>query len=320
MRILSLALLAGLAGEAGAQDLLLPVEVEVRGPRTELCLDARRAETRVDLQLGAEERLRLQVPLEVFGALSWDDVRGLGEEARVVGLPPEVPDWAELPRGLRTRSLPPLEEAPARPSAAHLGLFIAGALLVLASRRRPPLALAVGLAGAVGLLFLPRGPSAPGTASVLEGLAGEPRALEVRGARERLELGTTGPAWWRTLPSSRRRGLDVLARDGRARVFGVAPGSRVFGFQPVPSPDLDRARNGLDDLARAWLREAGGDWVPLGTWELGAPLPLPEPGDSAMGGGRPPGWLAAGLPSGSSALVGELGQVGSRRWVRLVGL
>lgn len=288
----------------------------VEGPLESAVLDQGRAgRTVLEGPLLPGERRELVVPLPS---------RPLGDR------PPEVPDgvrflgWVEdpagppLPPSLSARPRPPVGEAISRAGGAALALVGAGALLVVAARRRPPLALGLGLglaAGAGAAQTLVGGESGPPPpVRVLEGdgpsgvwlqvdgafqsLAGPPRPglrLEARPASAPLE--------WRVPLSATPPGAVPLWRahltGGRLwRLVPLDPGGRA----------LTPGANRWGDLAETWTRGAQGGWHARGPWSRGAPLPPPAGGSSGSG---PPGWLAAGLPQGVGVLVAR---AGPRTW------
>jgi hypothetical protein len=213
------------------------------------------------------------------------------------------------------RGLPPLERAVPTPGPARWALLLAAVVLVLAARRTPWRALLVGALGAASLwlpLELPREPSLV----LLEADLDSGRWLEVRAAREELELEAGSGQWLRTLPGDATCSLRVERRgSGLARTVS-APGARIFASRELKAGlRLSLDENLLGDLDQVWTRSPDGSWTSHGSWGLGLELP-----EGARGGSAGlPGWLAAGLPQGVPVLLGRQEGPSGARWVRLVG-
>ncbi len=322
---LALVVLAFGAAAATAQQPVGTVEVELRGPLDEVRFRAGRGETRINTPLAAGESRRLVVPIEVreTQGLSRALTDAEPECARPLGELSEPRAWGTLPRGLQSRSLPALERVRPGPGMARLAWLIAAALLVLALRRRPARCAGVGLIAAVGVFLLPAPIARTSLIVVQEGLTVMPegqassgRWLEVRGARDRLDIAPEAVFWTRLLPSTDDGYLEVLDVAGRVHWRVCAPGSRVFTFQELSAaPVLSRQRNGHADFERTWIREAGAGWAQHGPWAVGEALPRA----SEPGAGNLPGWLAAALPQGVGVFIGVSHHAGETRWVRLVG-
>jgi hypothetical protein len=314
--------LAVLAASAGAQEPIGRIGVELEGPLDSVCLALGAVPTVLEVSVAAGERRRFDVPYVGSSRASAAPLlpRFLGEPppagaSLVPGSHEPPPVWAELPRGLRNRSLPPLERARVAPDAPRWAALAAALLLVLGLRRRPLAALTVGAAAALGLLLWPAPPASGPLQRVLEGDAESGRWLEVRAARESLELADISVGWVRHLPSSAALRLELSTAAGAAAWRLVAAQARVFALREVAGRAPTRADPGAHDWRRLWLRDPAGDWSAHGPWKRGEVLPPPLAGAPA-----PPGWLAAGLPQGIGILVGELESGADERlWLRWVG-
>ncbi len=320
--LLALAPPGGAAVPAGGPRATLgSVLLRVPGPAPEeLRLDAGLGPTRLRAGVGPGERLDLWVPflwaLDRPGAPS---AASLGLEAATVEVVPgaaRLPgDWRDLPAALRGRPLPPLERAPLRPGPAQAAGLATALLAVLALRRRPALALAAGLAGAVLVgSHSGGGAAAPREVRVLEGDGESGRWLLVRSAVGRLALGADATGWLEVRPADRPLEVVAVRRGGLLSTACEAPGGELHLRRERVAPTAPgRSDPGGHAFRRVWVREPGEGWTPRGAWAGAGPLPPPtgEVGD-------PPGWLAAGLPQGVAVLVGELegaGEGGS--WLRM---
>jgi hypothetical protein len=305
------------AGVAPAQEPLGRLELRLDGPLEQLSLSAGGGPTRVRAGLGPGETRRVSVPVRLapgglagpFEASSpLDRVQPLSEVL--------VPDSFEsLPRRLRVRGLPPLERELPTPGPARWALLLATVVLVLAARRYPWRALLVGSLGAAALwlpLELPSDPSL----ILLEGDAASGRWLEVRAARDELELGAGDVTWLRTLPAGAATDLEVELGGSSPALRISAPGARLFALrEPEARPRLSLEENQALPLEQVWVRSPDGSWSCRGPWQPGAALPMAPAGEAA----ELPGWLAAGLPQGVAVLVGRADDLSGSRWVRLVG-
>lgn len=307
-----------------AQQPVTTVEVELQGPLHEVRLEAGHAATHIELELDDGESRRLLVPVEVHESQgSHRPSVDVGPEcARVLGETAPPRRWRELPLGLQSRALPSLARKSQQLGPVRWFWLAAAGLLVFASRRRPARALLVGGVAAAGVFLLPAPVARDSTVVVLEGVASgegggaETRWLEVRGARDVLDLAVGGDFWVRALPRDDDFHLGLLEVDGELRWRACAPGARAFAFRELErGPSLTRAENQLEDLDRVWLREPGAGWTSREPWAKGAALP---PG-LASGGPALPGWLAAALPQGVSVLIARSNSPEGTRWVRLVG-
>jgi len=305
---------------AGAQQALGTVSVELQGPRSVAVLSAGGPGTRIEVEVGAAELRRLEVP--ITGPSRPGDGRTTPRFADPDGaslLPGTSATWAEpwtsLPHGLRTRALPPVGRG--LPGAGSLSLAVLAAALLLAVglRRRPGFALLLGAGAAACLLLLPAREAGAVAVRVLEGDAREGRWLEVRGAQESLELPVGQLGWLRRTPPAADAHLRVHEQSGSPRWGWVAPGARVYALTETRRSVPTREDPGAVGFRRAWTRSAAGVWSAHGPWSPGSALPAPS-----EAGGPPPGWLAAGLPQGLGILVGELDDPrGDPAWLRLVG-
>ncbi|TDJ67865.1 MAG: hypothetical protein E2O39_14040 [Planctomycetota bacterium] len=338
--LLALGLLPGPARAGGASQAgrLHRARLDLAGPLETVELEAGRGVTRLVLDLRAGESVRIVVPVSERSPLDLVEPRvrrvvpGAGRAA-FAGWVTAPQEWEELPAGLRARVRPPVGPRAAVVGWRTLALLGGVALLVAGARRRPVAALALGLAGAALVFLFPgtEGPGAPAPIRVLEGEAETGRWLAVEAAYAQLAVEPEAVMRVETLP--RDAVLDWTVRVVAAdRTWSAsAPGAAIVSFTALGPGEraLTPARNGLGDLAEAWVRGAGGVWSARGPWPAGLALPPPEsraPGESQAP--DPPGWLASGLPQGVGVLVGRLapGALAAGRtaadgptWLRLVG-
>ena len=308
---------------AAVQDPVGIVEVELVGPCPNTTLSAGFESTRLDLHLKAGETRRFEAPYLSRVRLGGDGATPRLRAAilsRGTRLSPESgespPDWEQLPLALQSRSLPTLKVTRPVVGSTRLIWMAAALLLVLALRRRPWAAAAVG-AGAAALVFWLPEPVVEGhSVRVLEGDVESGRWLEVRGARDSLALPDPAVGWLRHLPQNRELELVAVESDSELGWTASARGARVYHLRELPGLRAPtRAESGGHRFEEAWLREATGTWQALGPWAPGAPLP-----QSIPSAGAPPGWLVAGLPQGVPILVGHLADGLERdAWMRLVG-
>lgn len=231
---------------------------------------------------------------------------------------------AALPGALRARVRPPVAAGEVRVPlpvwAILVGAFWAG----LGLRRKPYVALVVGLAGALGtswlLARLARPTGAP--VRVLEGLASGVPWLRVDAGTGELRLSEgserleTEPAW------APLEFAVTLGGDAGERVSARAPeGTALYALAALePGERAFEARgNTWGALVESWVRSPSGEWSAHGRWARGTPLPAP-----AAAGTAPPGWLASGLPQGTGVLIGRLapgsfGEGDGPTWVRSSG-
>jgi len=248
------------------------------------------------------------------------------EAGRVTFLGWESPaPWTPAFTRLARRTRPPVGESALRAGWTALALLGAAALLVLSVRRRPRLALGLGLLAALGV-------------AAAEGAARDPshvrlRVLEadgdnwllVEGAAGSLECPPLGTLSLECSPPGAPLEWRVELRGDGARWEARLPAGRLWRLGRL-DPGVRRLRgkaNAWGTLQRTFTRSASGTWADRGVWEFGAPLPAPVAGV----GEAPPGWLASGLPQGREVLVGRLAPgagaagegVQASVWVRLVG-
>lgn len=315
-----------------------PAELGLTGPLERVVLDCGgrgRVELRLRLLEGESRTLRVPLPgrpmddappqVEVGG----EAVDFLGYlEQPWSGPGAGTPLSSELLRRPRPPVTPP---APVVDPVALL-LLAAGGLAVLAARRSGHIALPLGLgtAGLVLVAQLREPPPAPDVVRVLEGVRGEAGVEGVPGRESwMLVEGAAG-----ALPVDPEIDLSVEVEPQRAPLTYVGDGR---GAWTVQGPELWR-RAALDPggrrldghmnlwggFERTWLRTPSGIWTERSSWPMGTGLP--------QGGvdGQPPGWLAAGIPPGRTALVARLapgawsgGQGPDTEpdvvWLRLVG-
>lgn len=314
--ILTLAALCLWAGE----NRLWYVELELSGTCEELRLDCGSdGETRFlgPFPGGGERRLEVPVPVRSplgsagLAALPFPRVEILPANAeasaRVLGwsADPRAERLEREARALLTRPRPPSTALRAHAARAELLLVLVAGAFVLRARRRPWLALLIGLGASAGAFGLARTRTAgAGERALVDWEAGGELALAVRtGAGElalprgRLEVSPEGIAL----------ALEVQSSGG-GRV--LAPGAALHGLEGVPPPALTAEANGGEPLAEVWTRDPSGIWQERGAWGSGAALP------PVRASGVPPGWLAGALPPGRAVL---LARTGSGAWLRCLG-
>ncbi|HIG12375.1 MAG TPA: hypothetical protein EYG30_13425 [Planctomycetes bacterium] len=313
-----LAVSMGSLPAAHGQDSLGTVEYLLEGPVGEVLVDAGRSLTSLRLQLAAGESRRVLVPVEIYSRASEHALTSdVGPEcARALETVSAPEPWTALPPALRARSLPALEVDRPRPAIPRWTWLAAAGLCILALRRRPNLALCLGSVACAGMFWLPAPFSARVAAEVLEGDAASGRWIEVRGARDWLDMEPARGLWLRSLPRPADFHLEVFDVEGQPRWRACGRRARIFSFRELATaPGLDLASNNLTDFDQIWLREGPSPWLARGPWLRGEPRPnIPADAQESL-----PGWLAAGLPQGVEALVGRSRARGHTRWVRLVG-
>ncbi len=308
--------------------------VEFSGPTVGGSVRVEGRKTVVEVQLSAGEAQRIRVP---FSGLSEDyelaevDFEAGSGSARALewSASDRKERWSQLPAGLRGRTIPALEGVRSRPTPLAWAILASGLLLAGVFRSKPRVSAGSGLAAAALLLALPVvervGSSA---ATVLEGEARSglwTRVTVESGSAEvdldrLLRLGAVpadGELYWKV----------AVKADGktswRAETLADRGGRLItceLGVNPFASPELSVAElvPAASSFRAVWFRPArsGAPLEARGYWELGAPLPISiRPGELA-----PPGWLVAGLPSGTGVLLGQLeDQGGPGDWVRLSG-
>ena len=232
-----LVLVLGAAAPITTQEPVEVVPVELVGPLSTVSLAAGGSETRLYCELGPGDRRSLDAPLvaspgagEAIGP-TFSDLAAPATARLEIGGRRSPGEWKRLPFSLQSRSLPPIERRRPRPGPARWALVACGALLVFGLRRRPGQALFVGGAMAAGIFLLPVRVSRAATVRVLEGDGESGIWLDVRGARDRLDLPRAEPGWTRCLPP--RRGLPPRSAGrgrrgplGRGRTRGAALLSR----------------------------------------------------------------------------------------------
>ena len=328
-RLLATALLAA---AASGDNRLWRAAVELEGPLDAVVLRLEGSgSTRVEAALLAGEERRLLVPLAarvnptLGPPASWPEpdvaVEGAGR-ARFAGWEPdpEPAFWAGVPRELRSRPRPPLEESEARAGAAALALVAAAFALLLGWRRRPRLAALAGLAGAGAVLLVPLAadPDAD-RVEVLEGRAAEGLWLRVGAARGSLVLPPEAAALLEVQPPGVPLAWE-LQGTGPEPARAGAPGALLYLLERWdPAGRRPRAgANELGALAAVWIRRADGSLSARGAWRAGEPLPA-EPATGTGPAEPPPGWLLAGLPQGTPVLLARRAGPGPPRWVRVSG-
>ncbi|MCC7015361.1 MAG: hypothetical protein IT454_22570 [Planctomycetes bacterium] len=287
-------------------------ELELSGPlrRVRVELDERAA-TEVDVQLAAGERRLVSVPLAAAHH---------GLEPRVIELPEmdggarwngwsregwtELSEfWAELPLALRHRPAvePAVLDAGARVPPAALLAASAVVIVVLAARRRALLALAVSIAGSVGLFaVLASGAGDSSALRILEGDGASGRWIAVDVAWERWSGSASTPLLLESAPPD----AAVLARASLAdpshwSLFAARSVWRRFEVLDPAARRIDRSGNLWGACDAVWTRDSDGGWRFHGPWEVGEPL---APGLSQM----PPGRFNPALPQGVEVVLARL--------------
>ncbi|MDA1264913.1 MAG: hypothetical protein O2816_07540 [Planctomycetota bacterium] len=264
-----------------------------------------RSGTELHLELRAGEEQRLWMPIPYGLTLAQPEVSGVpglpSESASVLAVDDRDGELGELPVELRGRSLPPVAAQAPRLHLATLLTLVAGALVIAATRRRPPVACGLGVvvAAVAGWTQAAHPPPRPGTIRVLEGF--ESRWVLVEGAQGELPIDLARDLVLRSDKSSQpirflghgdQEGVRWSARADDAPLWRLAP-------LDVGARRVSAALNLWGAFEDVWSREVGGAWSGHGTWELGQAL-------GEGGAGAPPGWLAAGLPQGRAVLIGRL--------------
>jgi hypothetical protein len=289
-------------------------EIEITGPFEGATLDVPGAgRTRIEGQLLAGESRVLSVPVPSSSS-------GIRIEPRV-HLDRDSGDldvqrgrlrlraWAsdardemlELTPALRSRPRPPVASAAPEPGAGALALLAASFVVGLALGRRPLAALAFG--AAAGACVFALGPRAENDARGIridEGDGASSVWLEVTAARDRIELVQSDTGVDLELDPNDAR-LDCrVALDAPTWAISATRATLVelHAFR-VAEHALARDANRWRDLDETWLREEG-SWTSRGSWKRGEPMPLATSADP------PPGWLASGLPQGTTVVLGRL--------------
>ncbi len=317
----------GMGSSVAGGDRLDQALFALRGPVSRLLLEQPGGTTEVQLALPAGEQLELALPIsprDLAGSAPAITVHPAPGQARFLQwLDPSErrQRWSEYPAGLRNRTRPPLQAPQVTAQAPALCLVLGSALLVWGLRRRPRIALLVGigLGGAtLALVTLGLGPRAS-QVRVLEGGANgvDAQWMIVRagqaGLRVRssdcLRLEGQGPealVWQVNLAQGGRVETVHRGRKAVIALAGMDPGTRYCTDQI----------NAWGPMDGVWTRSAEGIWAFHGPWGLGQALPHPvgEGTDAESGAARgkgtvpPPGWLSAGLPHGKQILIARLGE------------
>jgi hypothetical protein len=312
-----------LAAPGSAQDPVGVVELELTGPVETIGIDAGFERTDLSLGLLSGETRRLWSPFLSRARM------GSGEPTPRITDPDEarrarvVPgtvvrpiEWAELPVSLKSRGLPALRTVRPEVGALRFAWILAAALLVLGLRRRPAMAALLGVAAGLAVTWIPAAPVEQPVVRVLEGDLRSGRWLQVRGSRERLQLGEPSAGWVRHLPQAADLHLELRESASGVTWSICSPKSRIYFMEEVSIPSTPGLQGpGGHAFGEVWLREPGAAWSPRGPWAGEERLP-----DELEGAPGPPGWLVAGLPQGVPILAGRLtAEAGEETWLRLVG-
>ncbi len=312
-----------LAAPHAGQNRAWPFDVVLRGPLEGAVFDFEgEGSVRVTGSLLAGEELELTLPAPVRSPLGREGLEGIAlPRPRIEGegtvdvrgwRPPDpAADPERLPREWRRRSPPAVSGAVPHATWSGLALLAVAFLLGLAWRRtriRGP-ATAIVLGGIILVVTAGEAP-VPGEVRVLEGGGGS--WWEVHAARDRLEAREL--AWLEVVPEGRAVELEVRL-DG-PRTIARSPGAvltRIRPLDPPAGPDPELFGRGAPEAT--WLRSAGGELRPRGTWRWGEGPP-PPPAEPAP---DPPGWLMTGLPQGVEVLLGRLEAAEGESWLRVTG-
>jgi hypothetical protein len=333
-----------------AQSRVSLAEVDIEGPLSEVVLDLGTAgSTRIVGELVAGESRRILVPLaprsdadritptirirpEPMGLAPDLEPRG---RARFLGWQNRASPLDALSIGLRERPRPAVAESSASLSRATPFALLAAAIVVLALRRRPVLALASSVVASAALVLVVHRPDAEASTAVVlvDGDVDSDRWRRVDAAFARIEVPADvgafelwvepagAPVFWRVPLDwswGGSSGGSSSGTGGTARAEVASPGARLFLVSTLPGGAalFSRERNQDAALDRAWLREEG-TWTWRGPWPLSAALTaaLPRAGPDTA----PPSWLASGLPQGVAVLVGRVAGSGNT-WMRIAGL
>lgn len=314
---------------------LAPAELKVTGPIERLVLDCgSRGQVELRLRLLDGESRTLRVPLP---GRPMDDapprVEVGGGSVDFLGyLEQPGPGLAALSPELLRRPRPPVTPHASVLDPVALLLLAAGAVAVLAARRSERIELHLGLGLCAGGLVLTaqlRGaPPTPDAVLVLEGAldqaAGAPARqawMLVEGAADALVVDPDTDLLVEVRPE---RAPLTYVGDGQGA--WTVRGPKLWRLAPLDPGGrrLDGRLNLWGELERTWTRTPSGAWTGRGEWSMGTSLPGGEVE------GQPPGWLAAGIPPGRSALVARLApdswsgggrpeNVPDVVWLRLVG-
>jgi len=295
--------------------------------------DAARAEWLSPLAAGERITVSLALPILDRSALLSPPEFALDGEGRATFLewrPDAVAvrdsAWEALPPALRSRPRPtPGRESRPRVPMSSWWLASAAGVAVLALRRRPGGALAVGclggLAASVTLLGEER---RVGFTRIVEidGDSGQAIALDL--GRDSIGVSPTDVRWEsapdRAPLSTRTIGAETGAPA--LELEGAGVNLRVWRKASTDGLRLDPGQNGWGLLSPVWLREGDGAWREFGLWPAG----LAPSADSAPTESAPPGWLNPALPLGRRVIVGRwrdptpaLDGESEEVWVRWVG-
>jgi hypothetical protein len=321
--------LAGLASSAAAFDHARVAEIELKGPLSNVVLQAAGGgRTRIEGALAAGETRVLAVPIaQPDGASSAptitfdvepDPARASGA-ARFLRWREKSGAFTRLSPGLRARARPALAETVVEVSRAAPLVLLVAAIVVVSTRRRPLVALAVALGASGALIPLVRAPARDLEASVtlVDGDAAAGVWRRVDAALDALALPSDELEFTLDVDPAHASVVWHVALDRTEPLRARSPRARLFVTRGIEVADglLSRARNGYAAFDDAWFREDG-VWKHVGPWPLGAPLPAPA-AESA-----PPAWLASSLPQGVTILVARERGDSARaaRFVRVSGL
>lgn len=301
--------LAALPAEDGV------LELRLEGPLESVSLDGVRVPTRVLTELGPAESLTVRVPWLPVDSDTEPALRLIqGDGSARVESVQAAPGGA--PSALARRPLPRPVQRPARISAVGWWLFIGGLLAVMAARRRPMGAAAIGALFSVILCALPLTTPARPVVAVLE--VGSFGAWWVQVGRGSVEPMPSAELELETRPSGASWEWVVDARDPAVRSWVAQAGEATTLVARSPSSSevsLNEAQNNFRPLEELWRRTAAGEWTWHGSWAEGASLP------PAQEGGLLPTWLRSGASPGAEVWVGRLLEApagAQEAWVRVI--
>ena len=196
------------------------------------------------------------------------------------------------------------ERLPLVPTSV-LGLGIAWAMLLVATRRRPWIALAVTMALGASLGFwFPTGGQSGGPSLRLIDRSPSGSVMVVEAARDRLSVdlgrldsvrfhGGAAPSWF-----------GQVGPGGRPHWSWQSTGAylRARYTADLGARTLDPAFNGLGSIRNLWVQTDAGLWEARGPWTLGEPLPSVAAEEAE----QPPSWLLTDLPLAGSIWLGRL--------------
>jgi hypothetical protein len=321
--------LAAFPGQ-GAAERFHRARYELRGPLESVVFgqpggSSERGTTRIVAKLRRGELRSVVVPFDGRRTAAPAPLERVAPPARADADPPEgrvlfiefvdsdssTGAGTVLPAGLLARARPPVEIPVGALRVMDLAWLLACSGAVLSLRRRPFLALVLGVTGAAGGVALRRmlPPAVPTGVTVIEADLSASSALRVDAGAGSMGLSLDEGAL-RVTTRPRGAALDWtldLSQAGRASYScGVAGSvSVVSRFTGDPELGLASAANDWAPLAQVWTRSAAGEWAFHGRWSTGTALPAP--GTAAQDPvAMPPGWLASGLPPGRGVLIARL--------------